>query len=138
MSKRKREEDGTKEEVKYKGVTKIGKRFKARLKIDGKMQGFGTYDTPKDAAEAHDRAAIQAGRPTSKLNFQDTVPKNYKPKNNGLHSTNTTGFRGVSKNGNRYQATIYIGGGKQHIGTFDTAKKAAIAFDQAVSSKQNV
>ena len=131
MSKRKREEDGTKEEVKYKGVTKIGKRFKARLKIDGKMQGFGTFDTPKEAAQAYDCAAIQAGHPTSKLNFLDQVPKNHKPKNNGLHSTNTTGYRGVSKKGNRFQGKIRISGTQQCIGTYDTAKEAAIAYDLA-------
>ena len=128
MSKRKREEDGTKKK----------KKEEAYIRIDGKQHYFGMFGTPKEAAEAYDLAAIQAGRPTSKLNFLDQVPKNYKPKKKKLSSGNTTGFRGVSKNGNRYQATIYIDGGKQHIGTFDTAKKAAIAVDQAVPSKQNV
>ena len=38
---------------------------------------LGTFDTSKEAAKAYDRAAIQAGRPTSDLNFLDQVPKNY-------------------------------------------------------------
>ena len=84
MPKRKRKkEDGTKNNVKFKGITKRGKRFQASIRIDGKKQGLGTFDTSKEAAIAYDRAAIQAGRPTSKLNFLDQVPKNYKPKNNG-------------------------------------------------------
>ena len=133
MPKRKRnKEDGTKKDVKYKGVYKRGERFAANIRTDGsKIQYLGTYDTAKEAAEVYDLAAIQAGRPTSKLNFLDQVPKKYKPKNNGLSSTNTTGFTGVSKRGNRFQALIYIGGKQQNIGRFGTAKEAAEAYDQA-------
>merc|ERR1711865_194225 len=87
--------------------------------------------TPKEAAQAYDRAAIQAGRPTSKLNFLDQVPKNYKPKNKGLDSKNTTGFTGVYKKGNRFQAMITISGARQYISTFDTTKEAAVAWDLA-------
>ena len=105
MPKRKRKNgDGTKKDVKCKGVTKTKSgRYKAYINIGGKQHYPGTFDTPKEAAQAYDRAAIQAGCPTSKLNFIDQVPKNYKPKNKGLKSTNTTGFRGVSKSkGNRF------------------------------------
>ena len=120
-----------KKEVKYKGVCKNGKRFSAYIVIDRKKQGLGTFDTAKEAAQAYDRAAIQAGRPTSKLNFLDQVPKNYKPEKKKLKSTNTTGFTGVYKRGNRFQTQITIGGNKQSIGTFGTAKEAAEAYDQA-------
>ena len=109
----------------------IGERFRARIYIDRKPQYHDTFDTPKEAAQAYDRAAIQAGRPTSKLNFLDQVPKNYKPKNKKLSSGNTTGFRGVSKRGNRFEAQITIGGKQQNIGMFGTAKEAAEAYDQA-------
>ena len=132
MPKRKRKKDDElKEDVKYKGVQKNGKKFTARIFIDGKMQGHGTFDTPKEAAQAYDRAAIQAGRPTSKLNFLDQVPKNYKPKKKKLSSGNTTGFTGVYKDRNRFKAEITIAGKKQYIGTFATAKEAAEAYDQA-------
>ena len=132
MPKRKRkEEEESKEGVKYKGVQKRGEKFQARITIDGKNHNHGTFDTPKEAAQAYDRAAIQAGRPTSKLNFLDQVPKNYKPKNNGLRSTNTTGFTGVCKNGNRFKAQIDIGVKRHHLGMFGTTKEAAIAFDLA-------
>ena len=78
MPKRKRKKGESKKDVKYKGVSKNTKGFRARIFIDGKKQGIGTFDTPKEAAQAYDRAAIQAGRPTSKLNFLDQVPKKYK------------------------------------------------------------
>ena len=77
------------------------------------------------------KSAIQAGRATSKLNFLDQVPKNYKPKKKKLSYGNTTGFRGVYKQGNRFEARIYFGGKLQNIGRFGTAKEAAEAYDQA-------
>ena len=130
--KRKRvEEDGLKDEVKYKGVYKNGNRYRAQLRIDGKTHNHGTFDTPKEAAKAYDSAAIQAGRSTSKLNFLDQVPKNYKPKKTKLRSDNTIGYKGVYKEGNRFKATINIGGRRHHLGQFDTTKEAAIVYDIA-------
>ena len=138
MPKRKRKkDDGTKKDVKFKGVQKQGKRFRAYINIDGKMQNLDLFDTPKEAAQAYDRAAIQAGRPTSKLNFLDQVPKNYKPKNKKLMSNNTTGYRGVYKDGNRFMARITTGGKQLYIGNFGTAKEAAIAWDHcAINSRR--
>ena len=131
MPKRKKE-DGAKEKVKYKGVIKRGiGRFQAYIYIDGKMQNIGMFEIPKKAARAYDRAAIQAGRPTTKLNFQDKVPIDYKPKRKKLLSTNTIGYRGVCKNGTKFKAQIQIGDNYRFIGNFGTTKEAAIAYDLA-------
>ena len=115
----------------FRGVSKVGNRFQARIRIEGKRKTLGTFDTPKEAAEAYDYAAIQTGHPTSNLNFLDQVPKNYKPKKKKLQSHNTIGYRGVYKTRNRFQASIYFGGKEHHIGMFGEAKEAAIAFDIA-------
>ena len=130
MPKRKRKkEDGSKDEKVYLGVqrTKTG-RFQAKISINNKRQALGTFDTAKKAARAYDR---QAGRPSTKLNFLDQVPKFYKPKMKKLQSNNTIGYRGVTKNGNRFVARIRIDGRKTHLGLFGTTKEAAIAFDLA-------
>ena len=133
MPKRKRkEEDASKDKVKkYKGVSNMRKKFQAKITIDSKQQCLGTFDTAKKAARAFDRAAMQAGRPPTKLNYQDKVPMSYKPKKKKLSSNNTIGYRGVYKKGNRFKAQIKIGDRYHYIGLFGTTKEAAIAYDLA-------
>ena len=55
-----------------KGVTKNRNKFKARVYIHGRYHHVGTFDTPKEAALAYDRAALQAQRPQDTLNFPAT------------------------------------------------------------------
>ena len=53
----------------YNGVSKSGKRFRAQITINRKTKSLGTYDTPKEAALAYDRAVVQHKLPSSRLNF---------------------------------------------------------------------
>ena len=80
----------------YFGVKLRGKRYYARIKKNGKEERLGMYGTAKQAAKVYDVAAIELGRPLSKLNFPKKVPPGYAPINNGQRSTNTSGYRGVS------------------------------------------
>ena len=127
MPKRNRKkEDGSKKEVKFKGVEKMGERFRARIFIDGKLQGLGMFDTAKNAVRAYDRAAMQAGRPSSKLNFPDKILR-------GCQIwEKTTDFTGVYQNGKKFTARINIHGEIRDLGIFDYARYAAIAFDTAI------
>ena len=117
----------------YFGVTSRGKRYRAEIWSNGKMKHLDMHDTAKQAAKAYDAAAIELGKPLSNLNFPKKVPPEYTPTNNGQRSDNTSGYRGVSNEGKRgYQATIMIKGKKKHLGYFNTAKQAAVAYDHAV------
>lgn len=53
--------------------------------------------------------------------------------NRGRPKNNTTGYKGVNfyKRTKRYRATIQVEGTGKHLGYFNTAKEAAMAFDKA-------
>ena len=88
------------------------------------MKNLGTHDTAKEAAKAYDAAVIELGKPLSKLNFPKKVPHGYTPTDNGLPSNNTSGYRGVCKTKEGWQAQIYIKGKLKHLGYFNTRKQA--------------
>jgi len=119
----------------YIGVAlKPNKRYRSIIYYAmGKVKTIGTFATAIQAAEAYDKAAVEAGKPLSKINFPDKVPPGYTPKNGGLHSTNTSGYRGVSKKTKYgYKASAQIKGIVTHLGFFNTSKQAAIAYDYAI------
>jgi hypothetical protein len=117
----------------YIGVSSRGKKYYAQIRVGGKNKYLDMYDTAKQVAKAYDAAAIEAGRPVSKLNFPKKVPPGYKPKNDKLRSDNTTGYRGVTNRGKYgYQARININGKRKSLGYFNTRKQAAVAYDHAV------
>ena len=126
MPKRKRKKDdgsnNLANNVKYKGVVKSGKKFKAQIHIGGRTQGLGTFDTAKEAAEAFNLVATMEGRPTSKL-------KRSKKDDGSNNLANNDKYKGVVKSGKKFKAQIHIGGRTQGLGTFDTAKEAAEAFN---------
>ena len=101
------------------------------IMVNGKLK-IGSYDTAKQAAKAFDVEAIKLRRPLASLNYPKKAPVRYTPKQKAFRSINTVGYRGISKNRNQFKAQIGIGGKNTYIGTYDTAKEAAIAFDRAL------
>jgi hypothetical protein len=124
----------------YTGVQKRGKRFRADIKIDRERRHLGSYDTPKEAALAYDRAVVQHKLPFSRLNYPDGLSiddedydKLMNPKKKRkLRSSNTSGYTGVAKRGKRFLAQIRIKGKVTGLGTYGTPKEAALAYDRAV------
>jgi hypothetical protein len=49
-----------------------------------------------------------------------------------LNSTNTSGYRGVCKRGERFVAQIAVNKKMTYLGTYDTPKEAAVVYDRAV------
>jgi len=63
---------------------------------------------------------------------------NKEPKGKKKRKVSSTGFRGVTKKGERYQAMIGIGNGKkEYLDTFDTDKEAARVYDRTVLKHVN-
>lgn len=50
-------------------------------------------------------------------------------RNRKMAKNNTSGFKGVKKHGNNWQATIFLAGRKYTIGTFINIEDAAKAYD---------
>ena len=121
----------------YFGVLKTASgKYTAQISIgiDGanKTKNLGLYPTAKQAAKAYDQEAIKLRRQFSKLNYPEKAPVGYTPIQQKLKSTNIVGYRGVSKKKKKFIAFIVIVGKKRHIGTYETAKEAAVAYDRAV------
>jgi hypothetical protein len=133
--------------IKLNGVTKSRKRFRARIKVKGKIKSLGTSygKTTEAAAIAYDRAVDQHKLPSSKLNVLDGQPNDNEvynllrnpTKKRRLLSTNTSGYTGVSKDHtkrikNTFRAQIKVDGKKIYLGLYKTAIEAALAYDRAV------
>jgi len=134
MPKSKRRTRRSKSKSGYIGVTKVRSgKYRAQIRTNGTIKYFGSsYDTAKQAAKAFDKEAIKLRRPLSTLNYPKRAPVGYTPIQQTLYSNNTVGYRGVKKNGKKYQAQIRINGKRSITGGFETAKKAAIAYDHAI------
>ena len=119
----------------YIGVTKNnrGNKYRAQIKINGNYKYLGSsYKTAKQAAKAYDKEAIKSRKKFSSLNYPKKAPIGYTPIQQPLHSSNTVGYRGVYKRRKKWQTQLRVGGKFAHLGTYDTAKEAAIAYDRAI------
>jgi hypothetical protein len=122
-------------------VTKQGKKYQAKIMIKNKYHYLGMFDTPLDAAHEYDRAAVEAGRNASTLNFPGGRTGAEGACNiDGLNCRSgrgSSGFKGVYKSRSKYIVQIYTEGKQHYLGKFDTAVEAAKAYDRAAIQTRN-
>ena len=124
----------------YKGVSiergVYGSRFQARHTVDGRQVRFGSFGTAVEAAVAYARAVGEytpavAAEPAAVAAEAEVVAE---AEGLRLHlsSNSATGYKGVIKNGSRFQPLPWVDGKKAYLGTFGTAVEAAVAYARAV------
>lgn len=131
----------------YKGVTKrhlvSGDRYRAKIKVEGKLYNIGEADNIETCARWYDVMAIKYHGEFARLNFSkeeyttevcNKLFAEIEQYKKGMNRFNTSGYRGVSlvKKTGKYHAQIQVNGIKIHIGFFDDIVNAAKAYDRKV------
>ena len=124
----------------YKGVYPAGPRFAAYIWRGGKNMRLGTFDTAVEAAIAYARAAsarddAQRSGEGQETEGNEKIQAEAQSLRLHLSSKSSTGYKGVVNDHNRFRAQIQHGGPYAHLGYFDTAVEAAIAYARAVNAR---
>ena len=106
-------------EVGFKGVYKSGLNFRARLCVKGINKDLGTFPNLELANERFLEAKklISEGKSIEHFYTQKSPNKTYK---------------GVFKNGDKYQAKLTIKGKTNNLGSYDNPESARDVYEQAV------
>ena len=102
----------------------------ARHKLDGKSKNLGSFSTAVDAAVAY-------AKYVQSLSVEDEGEEGGSVAAAGMRlrlaKPVMTGYRGVRSNGfKRFTAEHRSNGKRTHLGTFDTAMEAAVAYAKCV------
>jgi hypothetical protein len=121
----------------FKGVswTEVDCRWRAKITVNGKHKFLGHFLTPEAAHEAYCKAALELhgefaspGQTRPELSMAHTAPAEPHRKRK-----NKTGFRGVYKenSGDFWTARIWHNGVCVHLGRFNSAEQANLAYCEA-------
>lgn len=110
----------------YRGIYKAGTKYAASIKINNITHYLGMYRSAIEAAKAYENKAMEVHgdfykKPEYFEDLKNVIPEIIK-------QSNSTGFMGVGKVGNKYRAYIKIKGIKVHLGTFNTAEEAYMKY----------
>lgn len=135
-------------ELKYKGVVRRGKKFRTIITYFHKQIQIGYFNTLIDAAVAYDCAAEVLDFDNYKRNFDpphDKMKEMRKLLKKRLteikeeswiiekeRPKEKSRYRGVSRNGAKWQAQISVNNVRHHITTCDTEEEAALAYDNRI------
>lgn len=118
----------------YKGVCwhEEGKKWMAVARKDKQTIYLGLFKDPEDAARAYDAKARELFGEFARTNFDENLRVCTDRQNNhsrDKYVNNTSGFKGVWLDRNKYRASIKVDGKTIHLGTFPTPEDAARAYD---------
>jgi hypothetical protein len=115
----------------YTGVSFRGGYYVVRLGSNGAL--LGTFETALDASFCYDKAALERWGEYARLNHPIEEVLAWQAPPHFLHSSNTSGYRGVTKikKSGKWQASLRHSDKLLHLGTYDTAEDAARAYDRA-------
>lgn len=121
----------------YFGVAWTGRKWEARVPVGGKLRHVANFDDDRNAALAHDRAALYLGIETV-LNFPgEATPapiEEIRREARGLRKAGfSSKFRGVHWDAARglWGARLHHAGQDHALGRFDSEEGAARAYDWA-------
>ena len=124
----------------FHGIFSSGSRWRASVWHGGKYFHVGSHATREQAARAHDAKAKELKGAGAVLNFpdeedsddesdtQDEDEEDAIP-NASQGQTRARTFRGISRNGSKWQAIVCHGGNRVHAGIHATREQAARAYD---------
>ena len=123
----------------YMGVREQNGRFQARRKVDGKYVHIGVYDTAVEAAVAYAKHAAgeEVVRPVPAAAMEVEV-KEAEGYQLFVSKTSATGYMGVVERNGRFQAKRKVDGKYVHIGVYDTAVEAAVAYAKHAAGEEVV
>jgi len=116
-------------------------KWKAQIMVKGKVRSIGYYDNEEDAAADYARAAYKYKEKKAHSNVYGGLDLSGVPAALPLIRSETaaSGFAGVKKNKQRWEARIVAGGKHKNLGTFDTPEEAALIHARGkwyIKSKQ--
>jgi hypothetical protein len=106
-------------ETNYKGVHKSGMNFRVRLSINGINKDLGTFPNVELANNRYLEAKklISEGKSVEHFYSQKAPNKTYK---------------GVFRNGDKYQAKLTVKGKTNNLGTYDNPESARDVYNEAI------
>ncbi len=122
---------------KFKGVYKSDGNWRARLYVLGKLQSFGTFNSPEEAAQVCNDAIdlYYDGdgwknpvnlKPEELIRLDRASSRRNSPPQKGK-------FKGVYKHGNKWRASMCVNSKLKHFGTHDTPEEAAQAWNDGIN-----
>lgn len=124
----------------FKGIYyyKERKLWIAKIMCNLVIKHIGSFRSEINAARAYDYWAIKLHQEFACLNFpnqQDETIAWWNKRKQLPHRNNTSGYRGVYRNGNKWAARITRNGIRTFLGAFYTKEDASIAYE--IASKQS-